>query len=355
MPTEFNQISDDVTNAKASVVFLHGLSGDAISTWRMADHSSHYWPKWLDSNFPKLAVYAVGYDAEFIGHSQYVNQRAINILASLRTRDIFQNKPFIFITHSLGGLVAKQVILSCHSDAAINERHKKILEMFRGTSFYATPHRGARLAALARDIFPGALVGKVLSDLAAGSSSIDIIHTGYKNWAEQNPDVSHLAYFETKDTAGAKIVDNVSADPGLPRTTPVGLDFNHIDICKFSSGKDERYLQISQFVGDCLSVKYQEDLTVPESIPDTTATSNNEEDEGTQPTWKGRVFALFLKGVFIVAALLFSSHIIVNSTSVDKIEILNYKYLFNSCKNSNMTLNEEEKCKTIRNIFWLSH
>lgn len=296
--TEFQQISGSVAKSTASVVFLHGLAGDAFSTWTIGNQESHYWPRWLDLNFPSLAVYAVRYDAEFIGHSQYINERALNILASIRVRDNFQTKPFIFICHSLGGLVAKQVVLSCQSDAGINPRHQKILEMFRGIAFYATPHRGARLAALARDIFPGALVGKALSDLAAGSSSIDIIHTGYKNWAEQNSRASHLAYFETKNTAGAKIVDNVSADPGLPRTTPIALDFNHEEICKFKSCTDERYLQISQFVRDCLCVKYQDNTSLPESSPRAKNVRKN--------NWKNPIIYTVLSIIIIVTSYVYT-------------------------------------------------
>ena len=125
---------------------------------------------------------------------------------------------------------------------------------FRGIAFFATPHRGARLARLAKDIFPGALVSKAISDLEAGGSSVEKLHQHYKNWAEQNPSVLHFAYYETKTVSGAKVVDTASADPGLPSTSPIGLDFNHIDICKFKSTKDERYLQICQFLEDSLAV-----------------------------------------------------------------------------------------------------
>ena len=136
VPTEVYELSEDIDKSEAAIVFLHGLSGDAFDTWTYGDSKEAFWPQWIASDYPELAVFSIGYDAEFVGHSQFIHERANNILASLRSRRIFQDKPFVFVVHSLGGLVAKDIVLAAASSAPNNKRNSDILSRFQRDSIF---------------------------------------------------------------------------------------------------------------------------------------------------------------------------------------------------------------------------
>jgi triacylglycerol esterase/lipase EstA (alpha/beta hydrolase family) len=64
--------------------------------------------------------------------------------------DIGQNDcPVVFVGHSLGGLIARQIVISGHRQISTDERVGKLLRNVKAFFFYATPHGGSKLAGLA--------------------------------------------------------------------------------------------------------------------------------------------------------------------------------------------------------------
>ena len=45
----------------ADVVFVHGLDGDARSTWHPRGQPELFWPDWLGADVPRLGVWSLGY------------------------------------------------------------------------------------------------------------------------------------------------------------------------------------------------------------------------------------------------------------------------------------------------------
>jgi len=102
-----------------SIVFVHGLTGGRESTW--TDKSTGIaWPEVLLKNdLPQSRVVTFGYDADIvhfwsmasqnrIGHHA---QTLINVLSQTRERTETEERPIIFVAHSLGGLVVEDVSL----------------------------------------------------------------------------------------------------------------------------------------------------------------------------------------------------------------------------------------------------
>ena len=79
-----------------------------------------------------------------------IHDFAIDLLSRLRIEQ--QNTPgkerrFIFICHSLGGLVLKQALITA---SLRSNQYGSILKSTYGVVFMATPHQGSRSASLAR-------------------------------------------------------------------------------------------------------------------------------------------------------------------------------------------------------------
>jgi pimeloyl-ACP methyl ester carboxylesterase len=225
----------------ADVIFLHGLGGDVLTTWRFGDAESTSWPHWIGAEFPEVGVWSVGYAASptkwsrfrgFFsrkyrdsGHSMPLPDRALQVLDLMSQRDL-GTRPILFICHSLGGLLAKQ-ILRAASDSAQPQKNS-VFAHTRGILFLATPHAGASLASMVstfRKIL-GATVS--IEDLRAHDAHLRNLLDWYRN---HSANIRTVTYFETRDVFGARIVDQTSAHPGVG-VDPVGLDEDHISIAK---------------------------------------------------------------------------------------------------------------------------
>jgi hypothetical protein len=135
------------------VIFIHGLDGDVFATWQSDSGPDGLWPRWLVGSLPfKVGLWSVGYPAKAIdwrGESQALYERAVSILNLLKVNNI-GDRPIIFIVHSLGGLVVKQML---HTAVDLDgKRYKEIQNHTRGIVFLATPHTGARLASVLRRV-----------------------------------------------------------------------------------------------------------------------------------------------------------------------------------------------------------
>ena len=100
-----------------SIIFVHGLTGNRETTW--TDKASGvFWPAHLLKNdVPKTRILTFGYDADVVHFWAMASQNRIrnhatnlvNALAQLRERTDTEERPILFVTHSLGGLVFEDV------------------------------------------------------------------------------------------------------------------------------------------------------------------------------------------------------------------------------------------------------
>src|ERR1041384_960888 len=105
-------ISKPPSLTRGSVIFVHGLGGDPIATWLQGNNRSSFWPAWLGVALQDFAVYTLEYDAApstWLGSAMALPDRATNILDVLHAGEC-DRYPIIFVCHSLGGLVVKQLL-----------------------------------------------------------------------------------------------------------------------------------------------------------------------------------------------------------------------------------------------------
>jgi predicted RNA-binding protein with RPS1 domain len=234
-------------DAVLDVVFLHGLDGDAYKSWTAAGDDG-FWPGWLAQDVDGAAVWSVGYEAwssGWRGHSMPVEDRTINVLAALQVKGIGE-RPLVFVTHSMGGLIVKEALLyAAYGDTEF----ASFAAMTKAVVFLGTPHNGSGLTkavdALGK-IYRGTAAVK---DLRTSGAHLRQMSTRYQNWVhDSGTGIRHLVFFETKPTKGVQVVDAGSANPALPKVQPVGVDANHIDICKPVSRDTLVYGRIQKLV-----------------------------------------------------------------------------------------------------------
>jgi tetratricopeptide (TPR) repeat protein len=242
--SRLHQISGcEQADRKADVVFIHGLGGDAFTTWRHAEDESTSWPHWLGEEFPEVGVWSLGYAASptkwsrmrallssgqrDAGYGMALPDRALQVLDLMVQRGLGE-RPLFLICHSLGGLVAKQILRT--SSDAFDPRMKRIFACTRAVMFLSTPHAGAGLASMAdafRTVF-GATV--TIQDLRAHDAHLRNLHNWYRNHSA-DAHIQTACYFELRGYKGVTIVNPTSAHPSVG-TDPVGLDEDHISIAK---------------------------------------------------------------------------------------------------------------------------
>ncbi|MEH1947926.1 MAG: hypothetical protein V7K77_13370 [Nostoc sp.] len=234
------------------VIFIHGLAGDAWGTWHHQDRRDRsdcdFWLTWLKEDLTQkgidVGVWTFGYDAarfQFSGSAMPRFDQASNLLESLQVREIGE-RPVIFVTHSMGGLLVKEVLRT-----AQNFRRQAIIEQTKGIVFLSTPHTGSHLARLIEHISILARPTVNVQELREHAPALRSLN----EWYRQNVDnlaIDTKVFYETQPTAGILVVDEDSANPGIRDVNPVAIPKDHNQIAKPSSKEDLVYLSVKQFV-----------------------------------------------------------------------------------------------------------
>jgi pimeloyl-ACP methyl ester carboxylesterase len=134
------------------LIFVHGLGGNATTTWCWNRDPKYFWPSWLanEENLSSYRVFTFGYDSNFARTDANLNiiDFAKDLLFQMltfsggsrkRCRPI-GGRPIIFVCHSMGGLVVKKAFVLGLHDMAFS----RILSWVHGIVFLATPHRGSQ-------------------------------------------------------------------------------------------------------------------------------------------------------------------------------------------------------------------
>ena len=232
-------------NPLVDVLFVHGLAGDPRETWTTGSEAE-FWPMWLKEDLQNISVYTLGYPAstfeKLAKKEMDMFERAGNVLEQVAGLGIGE-RPIVFVSHSLGGILVKIILRkSCE---ARDEGWSMVSGATKLVFFLATPHKGAGLA-----MVPAVLPrnSKHIVLLANRSGFLEDLNDRYRKLTEDQDDLSTIAYYEKHATYGSVIVPRESADPGCSRVELIGVDKNHVGICKPSNKDDTVYLGIKRRV-----------------------------------------------------------------------------------------------------------
>ncbi|KAH8891923.1 hypothetical protein GQ53DRAFT_746397 [Thozetella sp. PMI_491] len=247
-------------DAAVDIVFIHGLTGDRDKTWT-AEDAFEPWPKTiLPSKLPTARILTFGYDASVADWRGVVSQNRIanhawNLLTSLATHredDDTNERPIIFVCHSLGGLVCEDALVTSRQRS---EQHlQNILRSTRGIAFLGTPHHGSGLARwaerLSRAIGAVKQTNTEIVEVLKRDSEVlariqDSFHTMVldRNKKGLQPIKISCFYEELALPVVGLVVPQDSAI--LPGYIPIGIHGNHMEITKFVGIDDPGFLAVS--------------------------------------------------------------------------------------------------------------
>lgn len=234
------------------VVFVHGPDGDARSTWRPAGHRGPAWPEWLGGDLPDSGVWLLDYEGRSPGgqgHGMPLADRATHALALLETEGLGE-RPLVFIGHSLGGLLVKQLLR--HGREYGDPSWRRIADQTRGIVFLSTPHSGSDITSWVEHLGSATMGTASMRELQANDPRLRELNVWFRNQF-QSLGLRVQVYCEKIPYGGRVVVDDASADPGLEGVVPIPLDEDHLTISRIRSRESMLYKRVARFSRDCLS------------------------------------------------------------------------------------------------------
>jgi protein SERAC1 len=236
-------------NREGDVIFVHGLGGNARSTWhpKEQEDDDDFWLYWLSQDYQNIGILSFGYEAKpsgWKGSAMPLFDQAGNLLEWMESKGIGQ-KPIVFVTHSLGGLLVKKML-----NTAQTRKRQNIIEQTKGIVFLSTPHTGSDLADFISKISTIARTTISVDELKAHASQLRELNDWYRENVTDFK-VATKVYFETEPIYGIKVVDESSANPGIKGVMPIAIPETHITIAKPDSRDSLVYLGTKRFIQEC--------------------------------------------------------------------------------------------------------
>ena len=261
------------------VVFVHGLGGGSHSTWRTSDAAQGFWPSWIGADFANVGVWTLGYRADvsaWTSESMPLADRGTAILETLANEGIGE-RPVVFITHSMGGILAKQILR--HATSFGVKRWESIASNTRGIAFLATPHAGADLAGFAELARLVLRTNEQVGELRAHHPRLRELHAWFLKFQGDQKFVCRT-FCETRELRpgvlgltlpkGFLVVDQTSAEPHVPGEVAVPLDEDHVSICKPPDRNAPLYKSLKRFINEALAAAEGAVEVQPARPPDLT-------------------------------------------------------------------------------------
>jgi ankyrin repeat protein len=246
----------------SNIVFVHGLNGNAESTWTGSGEDRVFWPRdLLAKDFRHSAIWIYSYNSrvDMRGKSKeplaHVFRRMGNELKlSLQTQT---HGPLIWIAHSLGGLLIKTALTLSSADNEADpesEADTKNLIASRtgGIIFMGTPHAGSS---------PGARAACFTTILSVFSRHPSVIrHRSEIGELRLDSTITRTTsdFAALLDRKGFPVVSFFESQPMLtysgprmvveeftrlnhPNETTGILEGNHLTMCKFEAREERGY------------------------------------------------------------------------------------------------------------------
>jgi pimeloyl-ACP methyl ester carboxylesterase len=199
------------------LLFLHGWRGDSVGTWRQFPHLTC-----ADSTLSDLTVLAVDYPISITERNMRIGQFASWINDRLIANGTAQFKKIAIIAHSMGGLIARKMILERRPELKIG------LLIEEGT-----PHTGAANYTAMISIL-GLKGSDVVDEMLSGSEFLIDLQD---QWNHLKPGPTSHCF----TSGGDNVVSRESATYQCGEYHYYAPSVDHIGLVKPDSVRDDRY------------------------------------------------------------------------------------------------------------------
>lgn len=237
------------TETNSVVIFVHGVMGDSIETWRPSS-SSQGWPQLLtsDDDMPNVDVLSVGYRSKPLERSQNIEELSNSIMQALQDRSVFKKYDnVIFVVHSMGGLITKRFLVTLRAENI--EQFNKV----KGIIFFSTPSGGADIARVASWLSSNEQFGDM--EPSDFNSSLQILDNDWKRLlrlrTSESPFPKSFCAYETLSTSTLKVVPRSTSEQGCDNT-PLAFDRDHLSIVKPFSKDDDLHIFLRARIQDII-------------------------------------------------------------------------------------------------------
>jgi pimeloyl-ACP methyl ester carboxylesterase len=179
-----------------------------------------------DPTFNAMDIYVYEYPSPKTERTYSINELAENMRLRLSAAGIFQQQEIIFLSHSMGGLVTRALLL----------KYRDLARKVKALYFFATPTTGSEAAQLGKLLSSNPQLGQMLR-----MDSATFLADLQRDWLAANLPIQSYCAYETKTTFGIRIVEQQSAT-NLCNKRVDPIDTNHIDIVKPADDQDTPYL-----------------------------------------------------------------------------------------------------------------
>ena len=267
------------TNIRVSIVAVHGLGGHPHDTWTH-DNGKMWLRDLLPLDIPSARVMTWGYDSDWLTGRQFARKMMylhprdlLSDLYSLREDTKSNNRPIIFLCHSLGGVVVKEALLRASTAIPKYNGHVKAIQgCTKGIIFLGTPQQSTQETSFGQTI--GHLFSIALSrrkPLISLAIVCDMLELQLGQFKSICTDLSIYYCYERRPTRNPLGVDFVSIQQnascyeanlkqiiskasatmgsfGIDDSHCVGLDKDHLNMVKYQSSKDADYRLVLDLV-----------------------------------------------------------------------------------------------------------
>ncbi|KAG7046926.1 hypothetical protein JMJ77_0015143 [Colletotrichum scovillei] len=290
----FTPLQRDVeTSCNVDVIAMSGLGGHAFGSFKERGGPFMWLRDALPLDIPNARILIYGYDTQLVRSSSFQNLSDLGRALQIDLRGIQDSKhphPIVFIGHSLGGLVIKEVSsIQSTTEEGIHqlltallypfvqtivrmkeethEAHASILDSISGFIFFGVPHQGLAIESLV-PLVKNQPNRSLLESLNRNSALLQRLDKEFNNVINaRRPSI--VSFYETEKSPTAVevngkwelsgpsevLVDVSSATCYSNQRHPI--DRNHSEMVKYSHGLDVFYRRVITVTREILSTSTQ--------------------------------------------------------------------------------------------------